>query len=154
MHNCVVYIQRSKYMERFYIDTHNGVSTWINVENGIVKNIESNLNPKISEEYVGKTISFMKEDFEKRMKPSWCCIHCYRWSTILAPMNNIKSQRSMAYNFHSSRMQDGVSEKKSTEMLNAQLAIISRQENALMTEYNSLKDELENIHHFKVKYKF
>lgn len=141
-------------MERFYIDSHGGVHTWINVENGIVKSIDSNLNPKISEEYVGKTISFMKEDFEKRMKPSWCCLHNHRWSNILSAMNHIRSLRVMAYEFHASRKDGGMSETKSKEILNIQLAAINKQQNNFMAEHNALKDELKNVHNFEVSYKF
>jgi len=151
---CTIKLKQIKTMEKFYIDSHAGVKTWIDVEDGIVIKIDRDLNPKMSEEYVGKTISFLKSDFEKRMKPTWYCVHCYRWSTILNPLNNIKSRRTMAYQFHQSRMQDGISEKQSTGMLNAQLIEINKLQDALVAEFDELKETLKNVHNFKVSYNF
>jgi hypothetical protein len=106
----------------------------------------------MSTEYVGKTISFLKEDFEKRMKPTWYCVHCYRWSTILPSLNNIKSRRRMAYEFNTSRIRDGISEKKSREMLEEELTKINILQNTLIAEYDELKDTLKNVHNFEVNY--
>jgi hypothetical protein len=139
-------------MEKFFIDSCVGIDTWIDVENGVVTKIDSILNPKMSDEYVGKTISFLKSDFEKRMKPSWRCVKCLRWCEVFSPLVNIESQRKMAYNYHSSRVWDGMSEEKSNELLHIQLSEINRKENALKAEFDSLKHDLENIHNFKVNY--
>jgi len=61
-------------MDKFYIDREFGVAIFIDVENGIVKNIyneKPEFIKRMTELYVGKSISYLKEDFEKRMKPTY-----------------------------------------------------------------------------------
>jgi len=56
-------------MDRFYIDRQFGIAIWIDVENGIVQKIyngEDNYIAKMNENYQGKSITFLKEDFIER----------------------------------------------------------------------------------------
>ena len=56
-------------MDRFYIDRQFGIAIWIDVENGIVQKIyngEDNFIAKMNENYQGKSITFLKEDFIER----------------------------------------------------------------------------------------
>jgi len=59
-------------MELFSIDSQSN-TIFVNVENGVVMNCANGGTPKfdakMNEVYGGKTISFLKEDFEARMKP-------------------------------------------------------------------------------------
>ena len=53
-------------MDKFYIDRQFGLPIWIDVENGIVQNCyneEPNYVAKMNELYVGKSITFLNEDF-------------------------------------------------------------------------------------------
>jgi len=53
-------------MDKFYIDRQFGQAIWIDVENGIVKNCyneEPKFVARMNELYVGKSITFLKEDF-------------------------------------------------------------------------------------------
>ena len=59
-------------METFYIDRQFGQAIFIDVEKGIVDkcyNESEKFNNRMNELYKGKPITFLKEDFEKRMKP-------------------------------------------------------------------------------------
>lgn len=56
-------------MDKFIIDRAFGVALWINVENGIVQeccNESPKFVAKMNERYVGKSITFLKEDFIDR----------------------------------------------------------------------------------------
>jgi len=61
-------------MEQFYIDRQFGQAIFIDVEKGIVLrcyNDSPKFNAKMDENYKGKSITFLKEDFEERMKPTY-----------------------------------------------------------------------------------
>jgi prenyltransferase beta subunit len=78
-------------MDKFYIDREFGVAIFIDVENGIVKNIyneKPEFIKRMTELYVGKSISYLKEDFEKRMKPTY---HNVRSDAIVNIQNIINS---------------------------------------------------------------
>jgi len=55
---------------QFYIDRQFGQAIWVDVEDGIVKRVynDSLMEKKMNEVYGGKSISFLKENFEERMK--------------------------------------------------------------------------------------
>jgi hypothetical protein len=56
-------------MDKFYIDRAFGVAIWIDVEKGIVQecyNESEKFVAKMNEKYVGKSITFLKEDFIDR----------------------------------------------------------------------------------------
>ena len=61
-------------MDKFFIDRHFGSAIFVEVENGIVQNI-TNESPKfiatMMEDYKGKTITYLKEHFEARMKGTY-----------------------------------------------------------------------------------
>jgi prenyltransferase beta subunit len=78
-------------MDKFYIDREFGVAIFIDVENGIVKNIyneKPEFIKRMTELYVGKSISYLKEDFDKRMKPTY---HNVRSDAIVNIQNIINS---------------------------------------------------------------
>lgn len=61
-------------MDKFYIDRQFGQAIFIDVENGIVVdcyNESENYINRMNELYKGKSISFLKTDFEERMKPTY-----------------------------------------------------------------------------------
>ncbi len=58
---------------QFYIDRQFDQAIWVDVEDGIVKKVynDSLMEKKMNEVYGGKSISFLKEDFEERMKGTY-----------------------------------------------------------------------------------
>ena len=62
-------------MERFYIDRQFGTAIWIDVKDGIVQrcyNEEPKYIARMNELYVGKSITFLKEDFiDRAMKGTY-----------------------------------------------------------------------------------
>ena len=59
-------------MDLFYIDRQFGQPIFIDVEKGIVQRVyNENFNNKMNEVYKGKEISFLKTDFEEKMKGSY-----------------------------------------------------------------------------------
>jgi hypothetical protein len=61
-------------MDLFYIDRQFGAPIFIEVENGVVKKVSNEslkYNARMEAEYLGKTITFLKQDFEARMKPTY-----------------------------------------------------------------------------------
>jgi cell division protein ZapA (FtsZ GTPase activity inhibitor) len=65
-------------MELFYIDRQFGIHIFIEVEKGIVQRCfnDEKMTKRMNELYKGKEISFLKEDFEKRMKPTYHNVRC------------------------------------------------------------------------------
>ena len=66
----------------FYIDRQFGCAIFIKVENGIVQKVwngdSQRYDDKMNELYIGKSISFLTEDFEKRMHgASFHCVHSF-----------------------------------------------------------------------------
>ena len=60
--------------KEFYIDRQFGVAIFIDVTKGIVQkcyNERPKYNARMNDLYAGKTISFLKEDFEKRMSGTY-----------------------------------------------------------------------------------
>lgn len=57
----------------FYLDRMFGDSIFLTVENGIVISVSggTSIENKMREEYVGKEISFVKKDIEKRLYKVW-----------------------------------------------------------------------------------
>ena len=74
-------------MDTFYIDRQFGTPIYVEVEKGIVQSVtnesETFIN-KMMELYEGKTILFLKEDFERKMRGSYhnvrssYVVHCIR----------------------------------------------------------------------------
>lgn len=68
-------------MEKFYIDRQFGQAILVEVdENDIVIRVynDSQMEKKMNENYAGKSIFFLKEDFEKRMKPCFFCVKSWK----------------------------------------------------------------------------
>ena len=86
-------------MELFYIDRQFGQAIFIDVEKGIVQKVynDKKMEKKMNELYKGKSISFLKEDFEKRMKPSY---HSVRCAATIAIMKNIQAIESRINNIN------------------------------------------------------
>ena len=81
-------------MDKFYIDRQFGLPIWIDVENGIVQkcyNEEPKFIKRMHELYKGRSISFLKEDFENRMRPSY---HNVRCATTVSLIQNITAVNS------------------------------------------------------------
>jgi len=81
-------------MDRFIIDRQFGQAIWVDVIKGIVKrcyNESPKFNKKMNELYKGKTITFLKTDFESRMKPTY---HNVRPEAIISLLQKIASAKS------------------------------------------------------------
>lgn len=92
-------------MDKFYIDRQFGQAIFIDVENGIVQkcyNESENFNNKMNEHYKGKPISFLKTDFEKRMKPTYHNVRPLSIYIILNKINAVESWKQNIYNIISS----------------------------------------------------
>ena len=64
-------------MDNFIIDRPQGVAIWIDVKKGKVKrcyNGGEKFDARMNELYKGKSISFLREDFEMRMKGTYCSV--------------------------------------------------------------------------------
>lgn len=62
----------------FYIDRALGCAIFLKVKNGIITDVlneSKKYKARMKELYLGKEISFMKKDFEARMKPVFHCVH-------------------------------------------------------------------------------
>lgn len=81
-------------MDRFIIDRQFGQAIWVEVIKGIVKrcyNESPKFNKKMNEVYKGKSITFLKTDFESRMKPIY---HNVRPEAIISSLQKIASAKS------------------------------------------------------------
>jgi len=88
-------------MDKFYIDRQFGQPIWIDVENGIVQNCyneEPNYVAKMNELYVGKSITFLKEDFiDRAMKGTY---HHLRADSITTPLQIVEAWKSKVRNMN------------------------------------------------------
>ena len=85
-------------MDIFTVDRQFGLAIFIDVENGIVQkcyNETERFNAKMEEHYKGKPISFLKTDFEARMKPSY---HNVRCEAILSAVRTVAAFESRISN--------------------------------------------------------
>ena len=80
--------------QEFAIDRGYGITIFIDVENGIVKKCH-NETPKfiqrMTELYVGKSISFLKEDFEKKFEGVYVNVRPMGVINVLRNINAINS---------------------------------------------------------------
>jgi len=84
-------------MDLFYIDRQFGQPIFIEVEKSIVQNCYNEtekFNNKMNEVYKDKEISFLKTDFEKRMKPSYHNVRPLSLTSIQQNINTIESHIS------------------------------------------------------------
>jgi len=102
-------------VERFYIDRQFGQAIWIDVEKGIVKdcyNEERKYNDRMNELYVGKSITFLKEDFvDRAMKGTY---HHLRAERITSCKQRVASCES-SLRFNDFKIQENLRRKPRTE---------------------------------------
>ena len=88
-------------MEQFYIDRQFGLAIWIDVEKGIVQrcyNETDEYNAKMNEKYVGKSITFLKEDFiDRAMKGTY---HHLRAESITSHLQFVEAFKSRIRNIN------------------------------------------------------
>ena len=88
-------------MEQFYIDRQFGLAIWIDVDKGIVQRVyngSNHFNAKMEENYKGKTISFLRDDFVTKMKPVFHCVHPEALSTAKLQAESKKTQVRQLWN--------------------------------------------------------
>ena len=81
-------------MNKFYIDRQFGHAIFIDVEKGLVVNCYNESEKycnKMNELYIGKSISFLKTDYEKRMKGTYHNVRPLNICTILNKIDTIKT---------------------------------------------------------------
>jgi len=88
-------------MDKFYIDRQFGQAIWIDVEKGIVQNCyneEPKFVARMNELYVGKSITFLNEDFIGRaMKGTY---HHLRAEGITSPLQIVEAWKSKVRNMN------------------------------------------------------
>ena len=92
-------------MDKFYIDREFGVAIFIEVENGIVQDIyneKPQFIEKMKEKYVGKSISYLKEDFELKMKPTYHNVRSESIVNIQDIINKTNVEKELVINLLSS----------------------------------------------------
>jgi hypothetical protein len=122
-------------MDKFYIDRQFGQAIFIDVENGIVQdcyNESENYVNRMNELYKGKSISFLKTDFESRMKPTYHNVRPLCLYNIHQKINAVDSRLNICSNLMGSLT---TSEERKKE-LEIEL-------NSLLTDKSKLKKELE-----------
>jgi len=85
-------------MDKFIIDRQFGQAIFVDVKQGIVKrcyNESPKFNKRMNEIYKGKSIAFLKTDFEARMKPIY---HNVRPESILVALHNVNAVKSRIRN--------------------------------------------------------
>ncbi len=92
-------------MEKFYIDRQFGQAIWIDVENGIVQNCygeTDKFNAKLNENYKGKSITFLNEDFIGRaMAGTYHHLRPDCITSIKIQIETIKSRIRNLWHIHS-----------------------------------------------------
>lgn len=93
-------------MDKFYIDRQFGLAIWIDVEDGTVLrcyNESPKYNAKMDEKYVGKSITFLNEDFIGRaMKGIYNNLKTESITTIKLQINSFETRIRHLWNEHSS----------------------------------------------------
>ena len=119
--------------KEFYIDRQFGVAIFIDVENGIVQkcyNEKDSYNAKMNELYKGKTISFLKEDFEKRMSGTYHNVRSlevtYAVQRVAAVESRIKHINIKLSSYDTTK-EEKVELKKNRKVLNEELTIVGKE---------------------------
>ena len=88
-------------MDKFYIDRQFGMAIWIDVDKGIVQkcyNEDPKYIARMNELYVGKSITFLKEDFiDRAMKGTY---HHLRAESITSPLQIVEAWKSKIRNIN------------------------------------------------------
>lgn len=78
---------------KFWIDRAFGGSIFVETDNGVVTKVygeREQYNTRMEELYKGKEITFLKTNFEKRMKPSFHCVHSMAITSAMQHVEAIK----------------------------------------------------------------
>lgn len=122
----------------FYINFQFGANIFLGVENGIFTGCEGNskMELAINKKYEGKTISFLKEDFEKSFRPSY---------SRVSPLDlNINLQQFTEWQGEIRRMIGRNQELTPDELNNLKLK--EQRLSELESEINVIKHELKENH--------
>ena len=131
-------------MDKFYIDRQFGQPIFIDVENGIVQDCynEADLyNRKMNEYYKGKSISFLKTDFENRMKGTYHNVRSLSVCTAINKVEGVKSKLKNANTLLSSNTTSESTAKELILIIKEYTIEQSKFEQELLTERQRMIDE-------------
>ncbi len=93
-------------MEQFYIDRAFGIPIWIDVKNGIVQecyNETEMFTSKMNAKYVGKSITFLKEDFiDRALKGVYASLHAHTLTILKLQITSFETRIRQLWNEYSS----------------------------------------------------
>ena len=135
----------------FYIDRQFGIAIWIDVHNGIVKDCHNGgtgYDQRMNENYAGKPISFLKEDFEKRMWKDGGTYHCVHSNDITSQKQIIEALRTRMNNASIQMTRYEISEE---EKLKFKKTIEKLQIRNSKAEFKleEIRERVERVHKFK-----
>jgi hypothetical protein len=136
-------------MEKFYVDRNFGGAIWIDVENGIVHKCygeTEKFNAKMEENYKGKPISFLKTDFEERMKP-FCHVRCAAIISDAANMENIQIRIRNLTNLMTATNNE--EEKKRLRVLREGVYV---EEYEYQSKLDAERERVKNEHNYDFKF--
>jgi hypothetical protein len=138
----------------FLVDTYSGIDTWIQVENGIItkfRNFNKNYLSKLNENYLGKTISFFKEDFENRMKPSWHCVKSRDFIDSIAIVEATKSRLDQYRNYLYQVKYRVIMPAPLTKEEHLAIRDLETQITKAEINFEATKKMLKEVHNFEIK---
>jgi len=129
----------------FHIDRQFGVAIWIDVDKGIVINVH-NEKPvfvnKMMKHYKGKSISFLKADFEKKMKPAHYNVRSTDVSNALKNVNAIDARLTRI----SCELNNLHSESDLRTALEAQKENVLKEKDERLETLENLQEYVKQIH--------
>ncbi len=135
-------------MEKFYIDRQFGQAIWIDVEDGIVLrcyNEAPKFNAKMNENYKGKSITFLKEDFiDRAMKGTYHHLRPDVITTINLQIESFRTRIRHLWNEYSSL---GVTKDRQME-IKGQVKELEPQQFKLERELIAEKQRILTEHKF------
>lgn len=135
----------------FHIDRQFGVTIFIDVEDGIVVECKNDgkLTDIMTEKYKGKSITFLKEDFEAKMKGTYHNVRSEDWVTAKQIERAIESRIDNCWTIING---DNNSEEKNKGL---KIAIANYEKELAEAKRNTKKviEDLEKYHNFIVKTK-
>ncbi len=136
---------------KFFIDRQFGQAIFVDVEDGIVTNVsnDSQLQDKMKELYVGKSISFLKKDFEEKMKPSYHCVKSADRTLALQNRDALDTQiRQLELNALRRLGNGGFVDKANEDEITRMEWLLSNFAEA-NSEIKRIEKELKEIHKFE-----
>jgi len=134
-------------MEKFLIDRAQGVNIWIDVHKGKVKNCyneSERFNARMNELYKGKSISFLREDFEARFKGVYCNVRpeaiLHRFQIVNAIKMRISDCNGKISILQRTTYHNPENEKKA----NDEMKILRGRRSDLKTDYETHSALLQN----------